>query len=291
MESVLCNRGSSEQVETINTKGVESMNSKPQSSPVRNRNNNRMEVQTMKTTNIVTAIAATCLFCLTVLTAPANAALLQVDMQQSGATTQSGWTAWESAVNGFTGGSISSSFAYNSTTGGTLDVSMVAAALYAKNQGLDNLASGEADNLTYPDLWADQIYNSVNTWNPDVWLYLYNLKAGDYSFTSYHYADDLASNRNGTASVFVNGTDTGSDQEMLGGANQWTANQLETTGVFTTDFTVVNDGDTVVIYYDVSEAYKDFGFSGFELYAIPEPASFVLLLLGGFGLMFHRPRR
>ena len=260
-------------------------------------NNNRrcsMKATGMRSIGRMGVAAMGLVLALTAETGTAGAALLQVDMQRSdgtpASTTQSGWQAW--AELGTVGAnSISKSFSYRSTTGGTLNVTYSANVNFlARNRGLSNMAAGEADKLTYPDLWADLILAQVGTGTGGssyVQLVFSNLKAGEYTFRSYHYDDALAENLadNGKADVLLNSVDTMIDQELLVGLASWTsstvftpnnytADKLETDGVLTTAFTVANDGDTVTIRYNRFSG-DTFGINGFELIGPPPKGTII----------------
>ncbi len=255
----------------------------------------------MKTTttlkSIFTAIVGIGLVAL--LAAPAGAALIQVDIEGTQDqylyggtnTTQTGWESWDTQAHNHT--SRVKEFAYSSTTAGTLKVtiSSTGSTMYQRSQGFTNLGSTEEAKLTYRDVWNEQLYGNKLVNNEYLEIKLENLLAGEYSFSSYHYSD-INTLADGSALVSVNGTSTGVTQKYLTQQTSKTAADIETDGIFTTNFTVAADGDLVSIRYTINHGTSErhFGINGFEI-AIPEPTTALLLLLGGCSLMFRRRRR
>jgi hypothetical protein len=256
---------------------------------------------TMPRLAVLAALAAVLTGAATLHSAP-----LQVDIQSNGnspadAVTQSGWNAWELPET-FDTTVHSTTFAYASTTGGNLGVSLTPATnAGARNYGLDNIS--DPANLTNPNVWFDQYFWNNNT-SGSLTLTLNNLTAGTYQFTSFHYADNLATGPTfideGTASVFLDTgtgfTDTGSDVTLTVGfgenpstSRNLSASQVMTDGTFTTNFLVANDNDPISIRYQDITGGDSFGINGFEMAVVPEPSSSALL--GGFALLTLLRRR
>jgi hypothetical protein len=231
---------------------------------------------TMPRLAVLAALAAVLTGAATLHSAP-----LQVDIQSNGnspadAVTQSGWNAWELPET-FDTTVHSTTFAYASTTGGNLGVSLTPATnAGARNYGLDNIS--DPANLTNPNVWFDQYFWNNNT-SGSLTLTLNNLTAGTYQFTSFHYADNLSTVPTfideGTASVFLDTgtgfTDTGEDVTFTVGlvnidiSRNLSASQVMTDGTFTTTFVVANDNDLISIRYQDITGGDSFGINGFEL--------------------------
>jgi len=217
--------------------------------------------------------------------ASAPAATVQVDIQSDGtdtddAQTQSGWNAWELSET-FGSNSHSNTFNYVDTTDGTLDVTLTPSGTTAgaRNYDLDNVT--DPGNLSIPNVWFDQYFTDSPGSDPtSLTLTLDDLKAGTYLFTSFHYGDNLAAAREGTASVFVNSVDTGEDvtfvtgvsSNVSGGGNP-SAADIENFGTLMTTFIVANDNDTVTISYQGLTGGDRIGLNGFEVSVIPTPAA------------------
>lgn len=237
-----------------------------------------------------------CIALLALSAVSAHAATLLVDIQSSGtntadAPTQSGWNAWELSES-FSSTTQSTSFTYADTTGGSLGVSLTpATGAGARNYEVDNVS--DPGNLTISDVWFDQYFFNNNT-SGTLTVALSNLNAGVYNFTSYHYADNLATSNNdqGTASGFVNTgsgfIDTGNDVTFTAGSGGVTAAQVMSAGTFTTSFTVANDGDAISLRYQDITGGDTFGINGFEVTAVPEPSAALLGALGVLALLRRR---
>ncbi len=228
---------------------------------------------------------------------------LLVDLNGQSGPNQSGYASWNFA-DGFSGTlSESKAFDFAGATSGVVQVHLnTTTTAGSRNYGIDNVT--DPGNLTIPDVWRDHVFFNNNT-SGTMTLTLEGLKAGTYDFTSYSYADNLAGNDEGTASVSV---DTGSgfvdtllDVTMIAGSGSTVAGSVEAADldVFSTlsfQFTVASDGDTVSILFDDLTGGDTFGLNGFELRsaatAVPEPSTFVLAALGLLGLgWFGRRRR
>ena len=251
----------------------------------------------MNTKTLLTALASAGLFA----AGSATADTIQVDITGTGGntgTTQAGWSAWSPESGG-------ASVASTDATDGTIEASLSGSggAINGRNYGIYNVT--DPGSLTNADVWADQWFVG-NSMTGEFTLTLDDLKAGTYTFTSYHYADDLSSansskNDEGNMNVFVGGVDTGQDvtfisggdSEISGGGNP-SSSDLDTFGKVTFQFTVANDGDSVAILYDnvaatVSSTNGDtVGINGFELTLVPEPGSLALLAMGGLCVLRRR---
>jgi len=197
---------------------------------------------------------------------------------------QSGWQEWN-----FTGASgiinQSGSFAYAGATDGTVEVNLsTTTSAQGRNYGIDQVT--DPGNLTIPDVWRDQVFWNNNT-SGSMTLTLDDLKAGDYTFTSYSYADNLSdsggTNDEGTASASIEVdtgsgfVDTGLDVTFIAGLQSTVAGSsieaadLDAYGTLSFGFTVANDGDPVKILYDNITGGDTFGINGFELTPPPPP--------------------
>lgn len=196
-------------------------------------------------------------------------ALLMVDIGRSDQSAiEDGWQGWE--MNGSSSyNNQSKSFSFADTTDGTLDVTISASHNYSvRNYGIDHVT--DPGNLDIPSVWSDQWFG--NNASADFSVVLDDLKAGTYTFTSYHYADDLQEgggwNDEATASVYVNGVDASQDVTFVTGnpySTSPSAADIEAEGILVLSFTVSNDNDTVTIKFDDLTGGDSFGLNGFEL--------------------------
>jgi len=197
-----------------------------------------------------------------------NSGTVLVDIGRSDQSAiESGWYGWE--LNGDPSyNNQTANFGFASATDGSLDVTVSGSGNYQiRNYGLDNVT--DSGNLDITNVWRDQWFNNSGG---DLSLVLDDLKAGRYSFTSYHFADDLeasgGNNDEATASVYVNGVDTGQDVTFVTG-NPYSASpsaaEIEAEGMLSMNFTVASDDDTVTIKFDDLTGGDSFGLNGFQL--------------------------
>jgi hypothetical protein len=221
---------------------------------------------------------------------------LKIDVQPTGGTTAPGWEAFEATNQDL--GSIGST-AYSAFGGiGNVQVSLAIENLPAgSNNNFRAVArNGAADDFNNDWLGLDA--RDASTVDAALVFTISGLPVGTYDWTSYHH-DGGAGSTNGNIDGLADyslldatGTTTVADGIAFSREDMMQS-------VFSLSSTIVSDGSDVVFSIikdngqgDADDSNAIFGYIGaFEVSAVPEPSSSLMLIFGLLGLALVRRNR
>ncbi|MFT5129667.1 MAG: putative membrane-bound dehydrogenase-like protein, partial [Rhodothermales bacterium] len=181
--------------------------------------------------------------------------LLRVDLGRSEQPKpQAGWEAWHITGKGGAKNERKTVKRIDITLSTTTNAE-------GRKYGTDKIT--DPQKLQNPDMWADQVFFNNNT-KGSMTLAFEKLPAGTYQFTSYSYANNLAGNDQGVATVFVNGVEIPHRATFVVGKDKpLKAADLESRATLSFLFTVAKD--PVHIRFGALTSGDTFGLNGFEL--------------------------